>query len=78
MKAEERLRWYASFFEAVKVNGTYYSLPAYDTSPAWVERAPPGFQFTVKAYSLMTWHHPKAQGREDVGYRKLVFWQLLA
>ena len=61
MTAEERLRWYARFFEAVEVNATYYALPAYDTSRAWVERTPPGFQFAVKAYSLMTGHHPKAQ-----------------
>src|ERR1043166_8704419 len=56
MTAEERLRWYARFFEAVEVNATYYALPAYDTSRAWVERTPPGFQFAVKAYSLMTGH----------------------
>ena len=61
MTAEERLRWYARFFDAVEVNATYYALPAYDTSRAWVERTPPGFQFAVKAYSLMTGHHPKAQ-----------------
>lgn len=61
MSAEERLRWYARFFEAVEVNATYYALPAYDTSRAWAERTPPGFEFAVKAYSLMTGHHPKAQ-----------------
>jgi uncharacterized protein YecE (DUF72 family) len=61
MRAEERLRWYAQFFEAVEVNASYYALPAYDTSRAWVERTPPGFQFAVKAYSLMTGHHAKAQ-----------------
>jgi uncharacterized protein YecE (DUF72 family) len=61
MGAEERLRWYARFFEAVEVNATYYALPAYDTSRAWVERTPPGFRFAVKAYSLMTGHHAKAQ-----------------
>jgi uncharacterized protein YecE (DUF72 family) len=61
MTAEARLRWYARFFEAVEVNATYYALPAYDTSRAWVERTPPGFQFAVKAYALMTGHHPKAQ-----------------
>src|SRR5205809_332678 len=36
MTAEERLRWYARFFEAVEVNATYYALPAYNTSRAWV------------------------------------------
>jgi uncharacterized protein YecE (DUF72 family) len=27
----------------------------------WAERTPPGFIFHVKAYSLMTGHHPRAQ-----------------
>jgi uncharacterized protein YecE (DUF72 family) len=61
MTAEERLRWYARFFDCVEVNATYYGLPAYHTSQAWVERTPPGFQFAVKAYALMTGHHPKAR-----------------
>src|SRR5262245_35725409 len=62
MTAEARLRWYARFFEGVEVNATYYALPAYDTSRVWVERTPDTFQFAVKAYSLMTGHHPKASG----------------
>jgi uncharacterized protein YecE (DUF72 family) len=46
----------------VEVNATYYSLPSSHSSQVWVERTPPGFEFAVKAYSLMTGHHPKAQG----------------
>lgn len=60
MSAEERLQWYARFFDCVEVNATYYALPSYHTSQLWAERSPPGFQFAVKAYSLMTGHHPKA------------------
>lgn len=60
MSAEERLRWYARFFDCVEVNATYYALPAYHTSQAWAGRTPPGFLFAVKAYALMTGHHPKA------------------
>jgi uncharacterized protein YecE (DUF72 family) len=48
MTAEDRLR-YARFFDCVEVNATYYGLPAYHTSRAWVDRTPPGFQFSVKA-----------------------------
>jgi uncharacterized protein YecE (DUF72 family) len=61
MSAEDRLRWYARFFDCVEVNATYYGLPAYHTSQAWVDRTPPNFRFAVKAYALMTGHHPKAR-----------------
>lgn len=62
MTAEERLQWYARFFECVEVNATYYALPSFHNSQLWAERTQPGFEFAVKAYSLMTGHHPKAQG----------------
>jgi len=60
MTPEERLRWYARFFECVEVNATYYGIPAFHTAKAWAERTPQGFTFGVKAYGLMTGHHPKA------------------
>ncbi len=58
--AEDRLRWYARFFDTVEVNATYYALPSPRNSQLWVARTPPGFLFHVKAYSLMTGHHPRA------------------
>jgi uncharacterized protein YecE (DUF72 family) len=61
MTAEERLRWYASVFDCVKVNATYYALPALRTVAGWVERTPPGFLFHVKAYGLLTGHHPRPE-----------------
>ena len=61
MTAEERLQWYARCFDCVEVNATYYALPSSRNSQLWTERTPPGFEFAVKAYSLMTGHHPKAQ-----------------
>ncbi len=59
MSAEARLRWYARFFDCVEVNSTYYALPSPRNARLWVERTPPGFLFQVKAYSLMTGHHPR-------------------
>ena len=59
MSAEERLRWYARFFDAVEVNSSYYALPSPLAAARWAERTPPGFQFHVKAFSLMTGHHPR-------------------
>jgi uncharacterized protein YecE (DUF72 family) len=61
MSAEDRLRWYARFFDCVEVNSTYYALPAPQNAVRWAERTPPGFLFHVKAYSLMTGHHPRLE-----------------
>jgi uncharacterized protein YecE (DUF72 family) len=59
MSAEARLRWYARFFDCVEVNATYYALPSPRNAQLWAARTPPGFLFQVKAYSLMTGHHPR-------------------
>ncbi len=61
MSAEGRLRWYARFFDCVEVNATYYGLPSPRTAALWAARTPPGFLFHVKAYSLMTGHHPRLE-----------------
>lgn len=60
MTSEERLQWYARCFDCVEVNATYYALPSLRTSQLWAERTPPGFEFAIKAYGLMTGHNPKA------------------
>jgi len=59
MSAENRLRWYARFFDCVEVNSSFYALPSPRNAVLWAERTPPGFLFHVKAYSLMTGHHPR-------------------
>jgi len=61
MSAEARLRHYASVFDVVEVNSSYYAIPDVRNSQRWVERTPEGFIFHVKAYSLMTGHHPRAE-----------------
>jgi uncharacterized protein YecE (DUF72 family) len=61
MSAEARLRWYARFFDTVEVNATYYGLPSPRNARLWSDRTPPGFLFHVKAYSLMTGHHPRVE-----------------
>jgi uncharacterized protein YecE (DUF72 family) len=59
MSAEARLRFYASVFDTVEVNSAYYAIPDARHARLWAERTPPGFTFHVKAYSLMTGHHPR-------------------
>ena len=57
MAPEERLWWYARYFDAVEVNSSFYAIPSVETTRAWVKRTPPGFLFNVKAYGLLTGHH---------------------
>lgn len=61
MSAEARLRYYASFFDVVEVNASYYAIPDVMTVARWAARTPPGFLFHVKAYALLTGHHPRPQ-----------------
>lgn len=61
MAAEARLRYYASVFDTVEVNASYYAIPDARTTTHWAERTPPGFVFSVKAYALLTGHHPRAE-----------------
>ncbi len=61
MSAEARLRFYAAVFDVVEVNASYYAIPDVLTVRRWAERTPPGFVFHVKAWSLMTGHHPRPQ-----------------
>ena len=61
MSAEARLRFYAAVFDVVEVNASYYAIPEVLTVRRWAERTPPGFVFHVKAWSLMTGHHPRPQ-----------------
>ena len=61
MSAEARLRFYADVFDTVEVNSSYYAIPDVLTVRRWAERTPANFVFHVKAWSLMTGHHPRAQ-----------------
>jgi uncharacterized protein YecE (DUF72 family) len=56
MRAEDRLRYYASIFPLVEVDSTYYFPPTEDMVGLWVNRTPARFTMSVKAYSLLTGH----------------------
>jgi uncharacterized protein YecE (DUF72 family) len=50
-------RWlehYASVFDTVEVNATFYRLPKKETVAAWIERTPPEFTFTIKSSRYLT------------------------
>jgi uncharacterized protein YecE (DUF72 family) len=38
--AEERLKYYASHFDAVEVDSAYYAIPPPHTTELWAERTP--------------------------------------
>ena len=53
----DELTFYAEHFNTVEVNTTFYGPPRAEISAAWVERTPPGFEFSLKLYQKFT--HPK-------------------
>ena len=52
--AEGRLRYYASKFNVVEVDSTYYAIPQKRTAFLWVQRTPDNFTFHIKVYSALT------------------------
>jgi uncharacterized protein YecE (DUF72 family) len=59
--AADRLRYYASRFDTVEVDSTFYALPSEQNAALWVERTPAGFVFHVKAFGMMTRHGVKPE-----------------
>ncbi len=54
--AEARLRFYATHFNTVEVDSTYYALPSERNAVLWSERTPEDFVLNVKAFALLTQH----------------------
>lgn len=54
--AEERLRFYASQFNTVEVDASYYALIAERNAELWAERTPADFVFHIKAFAMLTQH----------------------
>jgi uncharacterized protein YecE (DUF72 family) len=60
-------RWfehYASVFDTVEINNTFYRLPEMATFAAWAERAPADFEFAIKASRFLT-HMKKLKDPEE-------------
>ena len=47
-KGKSRLTYYASFFNSIEINSSFYKLPKASTVIKWRESVPEGFQFTFK------------------------------
>jgi uncharacterized protein YecE (DUF72 family) len=54
--AEARLRHYASLFDTVEVDSTYYAVPDPRTTWLWGMRTPDHFTFHIKVYGALTGH----------------------
>jgi uncharacterized protein YecE (DUF72 family) len=54
--AEARLQYYASQFNIVEVDSSYYALPGERNSYLWAERTPDDFLFDFKAFRVFTQH----------------------
>ncbi len=64
---EPKRRWlelYASVFDTVEVNNTFYRLARESMVKGWVEQTPDGFLFAVKASRYLT-HIKRLQGIEE-------------
>jgi uncharacterized protein YecE (DUF72 family) len=62
-----RTRWfehYASVFDTVEINNTFYRLPEESTFAAWADRAPARFLYAVKASRFLT-HMKKLKDPEE-------------
>jgi uncharacterized protein YecE (DUF72 family) len=49
-----RLEHYATLFDTVEINNTFYRLPKVSAVQVWVEQTPPDFVFAVKASRYLT------------------------
>jgi uncharacterized protein YecE (DUF72 family) len=69
-------RWlehYATVFDTVEINNTFYRLPSRDAVASWVQRTPEDFVFTVKSSRFLT--HMKRLTDMDRGVQRL--WERL-
>ncbi|HTV02032.1 MAG TPA: DUF72 domain-containing protein [Luteitalea sp.] len=64
-------RWlesYASSFDTVELNNSFYRLPTPETFAAWATRVPPAFRFAVKASRYLT-HMKKLKDPDEPLHR---------
>lgn len=54
LKSTDQLAHYATIFDCVELNSTFYHTPRESTVRTWVERTPPGFVFSYKGSRVIT------------------------
>src|SRR6476659_2708029 len=53
-KGFDELRFFSEHFDTVEVTSTFYGQTRAEVTRAWVERTPPGVEFSVKRYQKFT------------------------
>lgn len=53
-KNASRLTYYATFFNSIEINSTFYKLPMANTVIKWVSMVPHEFKFTFKLWKEIT------------------------
>ncbi len=66
LPATRWLEHYASCFDTVEINNSFYRLPEPHTFAAWQTRVPPDFRFAVKASRYLTHRRKLSDPREPV------------
>jgi uncharacterized protein YecE (DUF72 family) len=61
LPASERLRWYATRFNLMEVNSTFYQIPNRNFAERWCEQTPADFTFDVKLHRLLSRHSTKPE-----------------
>jgi uncharacterized protein YecE (DUF72 family) len=64
MKPANYLSYYATKFDTVELDNTFYRTPALSTVKGWCAKTPPGFIFAAKVPQVMT-HEKVFVDRED-------------
>jgi len=64
IKAADRLAYYATQFDTVEIDSTFYGTPQPGTVRRWYERTPPGFLFAAKVPQTIT-HEKMLAGCEE-------------
>ena len=65
LAADQRLKTYATWFDHVEVNSTYYATPGQATVATWVEQTPESFSFDVKLHRTFS-QSPKKTAEGDL------------
>jgi uncharacterized protein YecE (DUF72 family) len=67
-KRVDELEFYASCFNSVEINSSFYRPPSASMAKGWVKKTPPDFVFAVKAWQKFT--HPAKLGGEAQAFKE--------
>jgi len=63
--AKKMFEYYAQRFRTVEINATFYRMPTPKLTTAWLEQAPPGFSYALKAPRRIT-HDKRLKDCEEL------------